>query len=148
VKGEPVRIAKLLEEKGTEVFTLGPTATVGEAVTALADHGIGALVVSGDGKKIAGIVSERDVVRALAEDREGLLSRPVSEIMSSEVSTCSPGDDTDMLMAAMTKGRFRHVPVVRNGELAGLVSIGDIVKSRIGELEKDRKELVDYINAR
>lgn len=143
-----MEIAKLLLEKGETVFTIPPEATVREAVAALAEHRIGALVISEDGRKIAGILSERDIVRALDGDHEGLLDEPVSGIMSAEVSTCSPTDDTDSLMATMTRGRFRHVPIVKDGQLAGLVSIGDVVKARIGELERDRKELVDYINAR
>ncbi len=143
-----MRIAKLLEEKGAVVFTIGSTATLAEAVQILRDRRIGALVVSDDGRRIEGIVSERDIVRALAEDPVGLLDQQVASVMSSDVKTCGPHDDTDLLMAAMTKGRFRHMPVVDAGYLVGIVSIGDIVKARIEELERDRKELVDYINAR
>jgi CBS domain-containing protein len=142
-------ITTLLTSKGTTVATIRPEATVGEAVAELAEHGIGALVVSTDGTHIDGIVSERDVVRALNGRDGSLLQEPVSSIMSSKVHTASPGDDVDSLMAIMTERRIRHVPIVDEaGELAGIVSIGDVVKTRIGELEKDRKELVDYINAR
>jgi CBS domain-containing protein len=143
-----MRIETLLASKGNVVATIRPDAAVGEAVASLAEHGIGALVVSRDGEHIDGILSERDVVRGLHDQEAGLLTEPVSSIMSSTVYTCAPSDDTDSLMATMTDRRIRHVPVVEDGVLAGIVSIGDIVKTRIGELEKDRKELVDYINAR
>ncbi len=143
-----MRIAALLSSKGTAVATIRPEATVAEAVGELARHGIGALVVSADGVRIDGIVSERDVVRGL-EGGGALLERPVSSIMSSTVYTCSPEDDTDSLVEAMTDRRIRHVPVVdAEGHLGGIVSIGDVVKTRLGELERHRKELVDYINAR
>ncbi|MGO9559844.1 MAG: CBS domain-containing protein [Acidimicrobiales bacterium] len=143
-----MRIANLLASKGSVVATIRPDAAIGDAVASLAEHGIGALVVSRDGEHIDGILSERDVVRGLHDQESGFLTQPVSSIMSSTVYTCSPSDDTDSLMATMTDRRVRHVPVVEDGVLAGIVSIGDIVKTRIGELEKDRKELVDYINAR
>ena len=145
-----MRISNLLAGKGGEVATIRPDATVAEAVSHLAEHGIGALVVSIDGQRIEGIVSERDIVRGLVGNDGGLLAAQVASIMSSTVHTCSPSDDTDSLMATMTEHRIRHVPVVdgEEGLLVGIVSIGDIVKTRIGELEKDRKELVEYITAR
>jgi CBS domain-containing protein len=145
-----MRISNLLAGKGGEVATIGPDTSVADAVSELARHGIGALVVSSDGQHIEGILSERDIVRGLEGHGGGLLEEPVSSIMSATVHTCSPDDDTDSLMATMTELRIRHVPVVdgEDGVLVGIVSIGDIVKTRIGELEKDRKELVDYINAR
>ncbi len=143
-----MRIAALLSSKGTVVATIRPGATVAEAVGDLARHGVGALVVSADGVRIDGIVSERDVVRGL-EGGGALLERPVSSIMSSTVYTCSPEDDTDSLVEVMTDRRIRHVPVVDgDGRLGGIVSIGDVVKTRLGELEQHRKELYDYINAR
>lgn len=143
-----VRISKLLESKGADVATIVPDASVAVAVSELRRLGIGALVVSGDGSHIAGIVSERDIVRALAGDDGSLLCDPVSSIMTSTVESCSLDDDTDQLMATMTEHRIRHVPVLEDGRLAGIVSIGDVVKTRIGELEHDRNQLVDYINAR
>jgi CBS domain-containing protein len=143
-----VRISNLLSVKGSHVATIVPTASVSDAVAELREHRIGALVVSSDQRHIDGIVSERDVVRALADRARTLLEEPVSSIMSSTVTTCSPDDDIESLMSVMTERRIRHVPVVQNGELCGIVSIGDVVKNRIGELEKDRNELVDYINAR
>jgi CBS domain-containing protein len=141
-------ISNLLLDKGPSVATIRGSATVVDAVGRLARHGVGALVVSSDGEHIDGIVSERDIVRGLHTQGASLLDQPVSSIMSSVVHTCSPGDDTDSLMGVMTDRRVRHVPVVDGGVLGGIVSIGDIVKCRIGELEKDRNELFDYINAR
>jgi CBS domain-containing protein len=144
----PVRISTLLAGKGDAVATVTADTTVTGAVDALRSHGVGALVVSSDGQHIDGIVSERDIVRGLAGQLGALLSEPVSSIMTSKVFTCSPDDDVESLMAVMTERRIRHVPVVTDGVLCGIISIGDVVKSRIDELEKDRKELVEYINAR
>ncbi len=141
-------VSKLLSDKGTDVATIGGGATVSEAVAELNRKGIGALVVSADGKHIEGIVSERDVVRNLDDRHESVLGATVASIMSTTVFTCTPDDEVVSLMSIMTENRIRHVPVVLEGVLCGLVSIGDVVKSRIGELEKDRNELVDYINAR
>ncbi len=143
-----MRISSLLEEKGSAVVTISGDATVAEAVAELDRHRIGALVVSVDGVHIDGIVSERDVVRGLAAQQGELLGQPVRTIMTAIVVTCSPEEQVDSLMTTMTNHRVRHVPVVVDGELLGIVSIGDVVKSRIGELEKDRKELVEYITAR
>jgi len=144
----PRRIASLLAGKGDSVATITADKTVTAAVDALRAHRIGALVVSSDGEHIDGIVSERDIVRGLAGERSALLDEPVGSIMTSTVFTCSPDDDVESLMAVMTQRRIRHVPVVEDGRLCGIISIGDIVKSRIDELEKDRKELVEYINGR
>ena len=141
-------VSNLLEQKGDGVATVPSSASVATVVAELARHGIGALVVSGDGRSIEGIVSERDIVRHLSELRMALLSEPVASIMSTSVRTCGPEDDVASLMTLMTEHRIRHVPVVEDGHLCGLVSIGDIVKSRIGELERDRSELIEYITAR
>ncbi len=143
-----MRISTLLAGKGDSVATITADKTVTAAVDALRAHRIGALVVSSDGEHIEGIVSERDIVRGLAGRLSALLDEPVRSIMTSTVFTCSPDDDVESLMAAMTQRRIRHVPVVRDGRLCGIISIGDVVKSRIDELEKDRKELVEYINGR
>lgn len=143
-----MRISALLTQKGSAVVTIAPDATVADAVAELERHGIGALVVSGDDTHIDGIVSERDVVRALGHARGDLLDQPVQSIMTAVVVTASPDDAVESLMAVMTDHRVRHVPIVADGALRGIVSIGDVVKSRIGELEKDRKELVEYITAR
>ncbi len=143
-----MRISTLLAGKGHEVATITAEMTVTEAVDALRAHGVGALVVSSDGRHIDGIVSERDIVRGLSGQLGALLTEPVRSIMTPTVFTVSPDDDVESLMAVMTQRRIRHVPVVRDGILCGIISIGDVVKSRIDELEKDRKELVEYINAR
>jgi CBS domain-containing protein len=141
-------VVNLLEQKGDGVATVPSTSSVATVVAELARHRVGALVVSPEGRSIEGIVSERDIVRRLSELRMALLSEPVSSIMSTNVQTCAPEDDVATIMTLMTEQRIRHVPVVENGELCGIVSIGDVVKSRIGELEKDRSELIEYITAR
>lgn len=143
-----MRISSLIEAKGKSVITVRRDATVADAVAELCRHRIGALVVSGDGVHIDGIVSERDVVRRLNDLHGALVNEPVTTIMSTEVRTCAPEDDIESLMATMTDHRIRHVPVVANGELRGIVSIGDVVKARMDELQKDRDELVHYIHAR
>ena len=141
-------VSNLLEGKGTMVVTVTKEATVGDVVADLAHHRVGALVVSPDGVQIQGIVSERDIVKRLSVLHTELLDEPVSSIMSTGVRVCSPGDDVESIMNLMTEHRFRHVPVVEGGRLVGIVSIGDVVKSRIQELEKDRNELMEYISAR
>ena len=147
-KGDIMLVSVILEAKGADVATVPRTATIGTAVSDLVRHRVGALVVSpGDGT-IDGIVSERDVVRCLSELHTDLLSQPVSTVMSSSVHLCTPDDTVDSIMNLMTQQRIRHVPVVRDGILCGIISIGDVVKSRMGELEKDRDELMEYITAR
>lgn len=143
-----MKISALLAHKGTSVATIAPDASVRDAVGVLDEHNVGALVVSADGSTVAGIISERDVVRALHSDGAAALAHTVSEIMSADVLTFGPDDTVDALMVTMTEHRIRHIPVLEDGVLAGIVSIGDVVKSHIGELEGDRKALVDYINAR
>jgi CBS domain-containing protein len=141
-----MRISMLLQAKGSEVSTVSPGATVGDVVGRLAEHGIGALVVSDDGVTILGIVSERDVVRRLHEHGAGVLDRTVAEVMTADVYTCGPEDAIEDLMALMTDRRVRHVPVVEDGRLVGIVSIGDLVKNRLKELETERTTLLDYIH--
>ncbi len=143
-----MRISSVLAQKGSAVATVRRDATVADAVGVLARLDIGALVVSDDGRRIDGIVSERDVVRRLSALAASPLQETIASIMSSDVHTCSPDDDTEQLMSIMTNRRIRHVPVVEAGELRGIVSIGDVVKTRIQELERHRKELEDYITAR
>jgi CBS domain-containing protein len=143
-----VLISTLLADKGTSVATIDGHATVADAVQELSRHHVGALVVSSDGETIDGIVSERDVVRTMAERGESVVHELVSSIMSTTVHTASPGDDTESLMRTMTERRIRHLPVVDGGRLCGIVSIGDVVKNRIEELEKNRTELIEYITAR
>nr|WP_238358463.1 CBS domain-containing protein [Kribbella sandramycini] len=130
--------------KGNEVVTISPQATVTELLTLLAEHNIGAVVVSADGSSVAGIVSERDIVRLWNGTPDAGEVR-VSAIMTTEVRTCTPDDLIDSLMLLMTEHRIRHVPVVVDGALTGLVSIGDVVKSRIGELEFEKEQLSNYI---
>jgi CBS domain-containing protein len=141
-------VADLLATKGTTVATVGDDSTVGMVVAELVRHRIGALVVSPDGRAIEGIVSERDIVRHLSELHNDLLEEPVASIMSTDVVVCTPTEAVESIMNLMTERRIRHVPVVEDGRLCGIISIGDVVKSRIGELEKDRFELMEYITAR
>lgn len=141
-----MRISEVLRRKGGEVATIEPEATVRRLLTLLAERNIGAVVVSTDGTTIEGIVSERDIVRRLGERGAELLDQPVSSIMTATVRTCAPGDHVEDLRATMTEHRIRHLPVVRDGRLAGIVSIGDVVKSAIAELESEREQLVDYIS--
>jgi CBS domain-containing protein len=140
-----MRIADVLRTKGSGVVTVSPETTVADLLAGLAEHNIGAMVVTGpDG--VAGIVSERDVVRRLHERGAGLLTRPVSEIMTKVIATCAPGDSVDDLSLLMTQRRVRHVPVLQDGVLAGIVSIGDVVKSRMEELETHQEHLHAYIS--
>ena len=128
-----------------EVVTIGPDATVRELIALLAEHNVGALVVSDDGESVTGIVSERDVVRRLHADT-GVLDTAVREIMTADVRTCAGDDGLTDLMQTMTEHRIRHVPVVADGKLTGIISIGDVVKSRIGELEFERDQLDSYVH--
>ncbi len=140
-----MRIKDVLESKGAAgVVTIGPDATLAELIGTLAEHNFGALVVSEDGETVAGIVSERDVVRRMREGAEALTER-VGDVMTTEVHVCEPGDSLEDLMRMMTLRRVRHIPVVTGGKLAGLVSIGDAVKARIGELEFERDQLNQYV---
>jgi CBS domain-containing protein len=142
-----MRINEVLAGKaGHDVVTVNPDTSVRDLVGMLAQHNIGALVVSSDGSSVDGIVSERDVVRRLHDD-EGVLDAPVSSIMSTEVRTCSGNDTVNELMALMTERRFRHVPVVKDDKLVGIVSIGDVVKSRMSELEFERDQLDSYVQS-
>ena len=139
-----MRISDVLRTKGASVATITPETSVAGLLTELSVHNIGAMVVvSPDG--LLGIVSERDIVRKLHEDGADLLRRPVSEIMTTLVATCTPEDSVDSLSALMTRNRVRHVPVVVDGRLAGIVSIGDVVKTRMEELEREQQQLQAYI---
>jgi CBS domain-containing protein len=140
-----VQISQLLRRKGHEVTTIDGAESVRAALALLTDKGIGALVVSSDGRRIDGIVSERDVARGLHNRGAGLLADPVSSVMTAEVHTCQPNASVHDLARTMTDHRVRHVPVVEDGALIGIVSIGDVVKARLDELEEERKQLVDYI---
>jgi len=139
-------VRTILAQKGTDVATVVPSSTVAAAVAELGRQRIGALVVSPDGRAIEGILSERDVVRGLAELGPGVLDQPVSALMTSEVTTCVSDDTADILMALMTEQRIRHLPVVESGSLCGLISIGDVVKARVGELQVETQTLHEYIH--
>ena len=139
-----MRIADVLRNKGASVATITPETSVSGLLTELSMHNIGAMVVvAPDG--VVGIVSERDVVRALQQRGADLLRLPVSEIMTTFVATCTPNDTVDSLSALMTTKRVRHIPVMENGRLTGIVSIGDVVKTRMEELEATQEQLQAYI---
>jgi CBS domain-containing protein len=140
-----MRISDVIRRKGDGVVTLRSDATVKHLLEVLEKNHIGAVVVSDDGLVVSGIVSERDVVRHLHTDGVGVLDETVAMIMTSDVATCSPDDSLDELAAVMTERRFRHIPVVVDGRLKSIVSIGDIVKGRIDELQTERDHLVGYI---
>src|SRR3712207_5311564 len=140
-----MRITDVLRRKGTLVITISPDDSVKNLLAALAEHGVGALVVSGGDGSVDGIVSERDVVRRLHRDGASILDAPVSSIMTEAVHTCVPGDSLDDLMVTMTEKRVRHIPVLVDGRLHGIVSIGDVVKHRIEELQSERDQLTAYI---
>jgi CBS domain-containing protein len=140
-----MRISDVIRRKGNQVVTLRSDATVLRLLEILEQHHIGAVVVSDDGSTVSGIVSERDVVRHLYSDGVGVLDESVAMIMTSDVQTCTPDDAIEDLGRTMTERRIRHVPVVVDGQLVAIVSIGDIVKSRMDELQTERDQLVGYI---
>ena len=140
-----MQISQLLRHKGREVATIAGSESVRTALGLLAEKGIGALVVSADGRHVEGIVSERDVARGLHEHGAGLLAEPVSSVMTAEVHTCPPTASVHDLAQTMTDHRVRHVPVVDDDVLIGIVSIGDVVKARLDELEAEQRHMVDYI---
>jgi len=140
-----MRISDVLRVKGGQVVTVSPETRVDALLSVLAEHRIGAIVVSADGTRVEGIVSERDIVRALAKRGAAVLTEPVTAIHTTEVHTVQPEAPLDEVERLMTERRFRHVPVVVDGELRGIVSIGDVVKERIGELETERSSLAGYI---
>ncbi len=143
-----MKISDVLRYKGSEVITVTPEETVSGLLALLAEHRIGAVVVSTDGSSVDGIVSERDVVRHLHSSGTSVLDAPVSQIMTSEVTTGSADDNIADLAATMTEMRVRHVPIVdADGKLAAIVSIGDIVKHRLSELQSERDQLRDYISS-
>lgn len=143
-----MRIGKLLDRKGHTVVTVRPDATIWEVMALLDRHSVGALVVSQDGQQPEGIISERDIVRQLHAKGAAVLEGPVSELMVKDLLTAGPEDDVESLMGVMTTNRIRHVPVLSEGELVGIVSIGDVVKQKVDSLQDDNRALYDYINAR
>ena len=141
-----MRISDVLSSKPSDqVVTISPDATVRDLLGLLARHNIGAVVVSADGSAVDGIVSERDVVRRLHED-EAVLDGPVSRIMTSDVQVCAPDTPLDDLRVLMTERRIRHVPVVTDGQLVGIISIGDVVKSSLDQLQFERDQLDSYVH--
>jgi len=131
--------------KGTDVVTIDPTASLVSAAKTLATHRIGAVIITGADRQVVGILSERDIVRALAERGSSALEEPVGQVMTRKVVTCSETDTVGEIMERMTAGKFRHLPVVERGRLAGLISIGDVVKYRLKQMEHESKALHEYI---
>jgi CBS domain-containing protein len=138
-------VKTILSTKGSEVITIGPNATLEEAIAVLAKHRIGALVVLGADQRVIGILSERDVMRALSERGANALKEPLAQTMTRVVVTCVEADTVSDLMERMTRGRFRHIPVLEQDRLIGIISIGDVVKQRLGEMERESEALKDYI---
>jgi CBS domain-containing protein len=141
----PMTVKAILSRKGNNVITIEPTVTLSAAINILAEHRIGAVVVAGADKQVAGILSERDIVRTLAQRGSGALEEAVGQVMTRKVVTCTESDTVAALMERMTQGKFRHLPVVERGKLVGLVSIGDVVKHRLGEMEHESNALREYI---
>lgn len=140
-------VTQILKSKATPgVLTIDPTATIGAAVAELAARRIGALVVSSDGRKAQGILSERDIVRELGRDGAAILERTVSALMTRDIETCAPGDDAEAILQAMTSGRFRHMPVEEDGLLIGMISLGDVVNARLSEVSMEKTALEAMIS--
>ena len=138
-------VKEILSRKGTDVVTAEPNATLSEAVKLLAARRIGAVVITGADRRIVGILSERDIVRTLAEKGAQALENSISEVMTRKVITCGAGETVPEIMERMTVGKFRHVPVVEQGRLTGIISIGDVVKSRVQQMEQESAALQEYI---
>jgi CBS domain-containing protein len=140
-----MNVTTILSAKGGDVISIEPTATLETAVRTLAERRIGALLVLGPDRRLVGILSERDIVRVLAEQGAAGLAQPLAQVMTRKVVTCSPSDTVDVLMERMTTGKFRHVPVVEQEKVIGVISIGDVVKHRLKEIEQESAALRDYI---
>jgi len=138
-------VKAILEQKGHDVFTLGPNEKLSDAVKMLADHRIGALVITNGDRKIVGILSERDVVRVIGKEGAAGLDKQIRDVMTPKVNICNEHHTINELMEIMTRGRFRHLPVEKDGQLDGIVSIGDVVKRRIEDVEKEAEEIRAYI---
>ena len=147
-KGEPMDVDGILRAKGALVVTIRPDQTVADFVRGLREERIGAMVVSEDGRSVLGIISERDVVRGLAERGPRILDAQVSELMTRDVVSCAPRDSVKQVMAEMTRRRIRHLPVIAEGVLCGIVSIGDVVKNRLEEMETETNVLREVYIAR
>jgi CBS domain-containing protein len=140
-------VKAILSAKGGEVLTIDPTTNLAVAAKLLAERKIGALVVTGADHRMVGIVSERDIVQELAAHGAASLDLPLTDVMTRKVSTCTMSDTISSVMERMTEGKFRHLPVVEQGRLAGIVSIGDVVKHRVHEMEHESAALRDYIQS-
>jgi CBS domain-containing protein len=138
-------IKSILAAKGDNIISIEPNASLESAVKMLAQHRIGALLVLGPDRRVVGILSERDVVRVLAGRGAGVLAQPLSHVMTRRVVTCSPSDSVGVLMERMTTGKFRHLPVIEHEQVIGVISIGDVVKHRLQEIEQESAALRDYI---
>jgi len=138
-------VKAILEAKGHDVFTLGPNEKLAEAIRRLAEHRVGALVITNNDRKVVGILSERDVVRVLAREGAAALEQPVRAVMTPKVNICNENHTVHEIMEIMTKGRFRHLPVEKDGRLDGIISIGDVVKRRIEDVEREAEEMKTYI---
>lgn len=140
-----MNVAEIVQRKGSEVATVSPDQTVSSVAATMAEKGFGALVVSNDGSSINGIVSERDIVRHLGQSGNSVMDQPVSSIMTPDVRTCGSTDTVEWLMGMMTEHRIRHLPVDDGNGIAGMISIGDVVKWRVTELEAEMGHLENYI---
>lgn len=140
-----MNVKTILAAKGGDIVSIEPTADLAAAARLLSTHRIGAVVIRGAGGRLAGILSERDIVRAVSEHGADALSRSVGQVMTRNVTTCGENDSIADIMERMTSGKFRHMPVLRDGQLIGVVSIGDVVKQRVEEVERDADALRDYI---
>ena len=143
-----MKVQAMLDAKGSEVATTRPDATIATAIGILKQEGIGALVVTDSGGDLAGIISERDIVRGLVDHGGDLLEMPVAELMTRSVKTCGPDHNANDVMAEMTRSRIRHLPVLDGGRLCGIISIGDVVKHRLDELEMETNVLRDAFISR
>ena len=143
-----MKVNAMLNAKGRNVITMTPETRVGTIVHRLQQERVGAILLCVDGKTINGIISERDIVYGLVKYGVELMDRPASELMTKDVVTCAPDDKITEVMATMTQRRVRHIPVTENGELCGIVSIGDVVKNRLDEMEMETRVLRDYVTAR
>jgi CBS domain-containing protein len=142
---DKMTVKAILEKKGHAVVTLGPNEKLSEAVRLLAEHRIGALVITNGDQKIVGILSERDIVRSLSKEGAAALDSTVRAAMTPKVKICNENHTVNEVMEIMTQGRFRHIPVEKNGLLYGIISIGDVVKRRIEDVEREAEEIKQYI---
>jgi len=141
-----MQVGQIIRRKDADIASVAPGTAITEVAAMLQDRGIGAAVVLDDGGKLAGIVSERDIVHALAEHHDAIAERTAGDLMTTEVQTCKPAHEINDVMRVMTQKRFRHLPVMDGGKLIGVISIGDAVKSRIEELENERNALESFVH--